>query len=141
MGVYDLVISYDIVCQWYKNLQSRLDLLPEGLLPEEDFRDLVFLIPKFHLPAHIEECHRTFSFNLTPHVARSDGEAPERGWGVVNNVGKSTVEMGPGTRRETLGDHFNDGNWKKTCGLGMLSRAIYSFISWADWLYQVVRCM
>ncbi|KAF8198417.1 hypothetical protein BJ912DRAFT_1020430 [Pholiota molesta] len=34
---------------------------------------------KFHLPAHIAECNLNFSFNLTKHVGRTDGEAPEQG--------------------------------------------------------------
>ena len=28
--------------------------------------------------------------------------------------------MGPGSRRDTLDDHFGDRNWKKTTGLGTL---------------------
>ncbi|KAF6743217.1 hypothetical protein DFP72DRAFT_1080520 [Ephemerocybe angulata] len=112
----DLVISYDIICQWCKNLMLRIPLLP-SLIHPFPITSLTFLIPKFHLPAHVEYCHRTFSYNLTKGVGRSDGEAPERGWARVNAVAKSTAEMGPGTRRDTLDDHFNDGNWKKTCNL------------------------
>lgn len=112
------MISYDIICQWHKNLEPRMGLLPSELLPTHDIQEIVFLIPKFHLPAHIDFCNRTFSFNLSRWVGRSDGEAPERGWARINNVAKSTAEMGPGTRRDTIDDHFNDGNWKKTCSLG-----------------------
>ncbi|KAF6754795.1 hypothetical protein DFP72DRAFT_812516, partial [Ephemerocybe angulata] len=113
----DLVISYDIICQWYKNLMLRISLLPSSIQPFP-ITSLTLLIPKFHLPAHVDYCNRTFSYNLTKGVGRSDGEAPERGWSRVNAVAKSTAEMGPGTRRDTLDDHFNDGNWKKTCLLG-----------------------
>lgn len=116
--VQDLVLSYDIICQWYKNLQERMHLLPDEIVPIHDIQELVFLIPKFHLPAHIDFCNRTYSFNLSRWVGRSDGEAPERGWARINNVAKSTAEMGPGTRRDTIDDHFNDGNWKKTSSLG-----------------------
>ncbi|KAJ7508029.1 hypothetical protein B0H11DRAFT_1685302, partial [Mycena galericulata] len=63
---------------------------------------LVFLVPKFHLPAHIELCNILFSFNLTPFVGRTDGEAPERGWASANRLANSTSISGPGARRDTL---------------------------------------
>lgn len=53
-----------------------------------------------------------------PGVGRTDGEAPERGWSHINPVATSTREMGPGSRRDTLDDHFSDWNWKKTTGMG-----------------------
>ncbi|KAJ7776683.1 hypothetical protein B0H14DRAFT_2631689 [Mycena olivaceomarginata] len=80
---------------------------------KEDEKFVVFLVPKFHLPAHIEQCNIDFSFNLTPFVGRTDGEAPERGWADVNRLANSTSVSGPGARRDTLDVHFQDSNWKK----------------------------
>ncbi|KAJ7890976.1 hypothetical protein B0H14DRAFT_3428848 [Mycena olivaceomarginata] len=77
-----------------------------------------FLVPKFHLPAHIEACNLKFSFHLTPEVGQTDGEAPERGWANANPLARSTKEMGPGSRRDTLDDHFNDWNHKKIIAMG-----------------------
>lgn len=77
-----------------------------------------FFVPKFHLPAHIEKCQTTFSFNFKRGIGRMDGEAPERGWANINPVASSTKEMGPGARRDTLDDFFGDWNWKKVVGLG-----------------------
>jgi hypothetical protein len=114
-----LVVSYDIACQWAKNLRDRMGLYPHELQTAlEGFLSLVFLVPKFHLPAHIASCQIEYSFNLTRWVGRTDGEAPERGWSRFNNVATQTKEMGPGSRRDTLDDHFGDWNWKKTVGLG-----------------------
>lgn len=76
------------------------------------------LVPKFHLPAHLAKCHRDYSFNLTRGVGRTDGEAPERGWGYSNDSATATKEMGPGSRRDTLDDLFGDWNWRKICGFG-----------------------
>ena len=78
----------------------------------------MFLIPKFHLPAHIPRCQVAYSFNFTPHVGRTDGEAPEHGWVNINPAASSTKEMGPGTQRDTLDDHFGDWNWKCITQLG-----------------------
>lgn len=84
---------------------------------------MTFLVPKFHLPAHIEACNLKYSFHLTPDVGQTDGEAPERGWADANPLARSTKEMGPGSRRDTLDDHFNDWNHKKIIALGKLSQS------------------
>ncbi|KAG1787941.1 uncharacterized protein HD556DRAFT_1538926 [Suillus plorans] len=76
-----------------------------------------FFVPKFHLPAHIEKCQTTFSFNFKRGVGCTDGEALERGWANINPVASSTKEMGPGARRDMLDDFFGDWNWKKIVGL------------------------
>lgn len=76
-----------------------------------------YLVPKFHLYAHQTDCQINYSFNLTPGVGRTDGEAPERGWAAMNPVASSTKEMGPGSRRDTLDDHFRDYNWRKIVAL------------------------
>ncbi|KAH7918603.1 hypothetical protein BV22DRAFT_1024324 [Leucogyrophana mollusca] len=114
-----LNVSYDIACQWHKKLWSRMNHIPSHLhlsnCPEKLIR---YFVPKFHLPAHILKCQTMFSFNFSSHVGRTDGESPERGWSNINPVASSTKEMGPGSRRDTLDDHFGDWNWKKVVGLG-----------------------
>ncbi|KAJ7828186.1 hypothetical protein B0H13DRAFT_2437970 [Mycena leptocephala] len=54
---------------------------------------------------HAAACNILYSFNLTPYVGRTD-------------------EMGPGSRRDVLDDHFNDWNHKKIIAFGrvMLER-------------------
>lgn len=114
-----LVVSYDIACQWSINFRRRMSANdPTFFMLNEDV-NTKFLVPKFHLPAHIKPCLTRFSFNYTPGVGRTDGEAPERGWAEVNPLAASTREMGPGARRDTLDSHFGDYNWRKTIGLGM----------------------
>ncbi|KAG6895616.1 hypothetical protein C0992_000364, partial [Termitomyces sp. T32_za158] len=107
-----LVISYDIACQWGKNLRKRCEIYPPNHFPDSDDR-VRYLIPKFHLAAHRPECKVSFSFNFSLGVGRTDGEAPERGWAAINAIAASTKEMGPGSRRDTLDDHFGDYNWRK----------------------------
>ncbi|KAK0435653.1 hypothetical protein EV421DRAFT_1892517 [Armillaria borealis] len=109
----DLVISYDIACQWHKNLFARISKYPESLQPKQLERNILYLVPKFHLPAHILKCRDNFSFNFSAKVGRTDGEAPERGWAATNALAASTKEMGPGARRDTLDNHFGDYNWRK----------------------------
>ena len=121
-----IVFSYDIACQWHKNLWERMKIFPPEEALSNSVKSVLFLVLKFHLPAHVEACNLQFSFNLTKGVGRTDGEAPERGWANINPAAQSTKEMGPGTRRDTLDDHFGDWNWKKTIKLGMLFIYFYS---------------
>ncbi|KAJ7438372.1 hypothetical protein B0H11DRAFT_1752825 [Mycena galericulata] len=118
-------VSYDIACQWHINIMNRMASYEAELQIVDDKKFLVFLVPKFPLPAHIEECNLKFSFNLTPEVGQTDGEAPERGWANANPLAGSTREMGPGARRDMLNEHFNDWNWKKIVALGKLWRTMY----------------
>ncbi|KAG1741401.1 hypothetical protein EDD22DRAFT_786709, partial [Suillus occidentalis] len=111
-------ISYDIACQWSKNLQEQMRKYPDHIRFDRSNKFITFLVPKFHLPAHILACQITYSHNLIRGMGRTDGEAPERGWANINPVATSTRKMGPGSWRDTLDDHFGDFNWKKLTNLG-----------------------
>jgi hypothetical protein len=115
-----LYVSYDIACQWHKNLRERMNIYPNKEELWNGTRYVTYLVPKFHLPAHIADCNLLFSFNLTKGVGRTDGEAPERGWANINPLAHSTKEMGPGTRHDTIDNHFGDWNWKKVIAMGKL---------------------
>ena len=81
---------------------------------------MTYLVPKFHLNAHISSCQASYSFNFEPFVGRTDGEAPKHAWADSNGVATSTREMGPGSRRDTLDDHFAHYNWSKITSFGKL---------------------
>ncbi|TFK60201.1 hypothetical protein BDN72DRAFT_750605, partial [Pluteus cervinus] len=50
----DVVASYDIACQWCRNLLERIQGYAKSLHLDEDVvNSFTFLVPKFHLPAHI----------------------------------------------------------------------------------------
>jgi hypothetical protein len=116
--IHVLNISYNIACQWNKNLWSRMSTFPHQYHIDHDHKVVTFFVPKFHLPAHVASCQTKFSFNFIKGVGRTDGEAPERGWADINPIATSTRAMGPGSRRDTLDDHFNNWNWKKVCTMG-----------------------
>jgi len=114
-----VIVSYDIACQWSRNLWDCMKTYHHRLHLDTTGWKIIFLVQKFHLPAHVSKCQTAFSFNFTPQVGRTDGEAPECGWADINPVAASTREMGPGSRRDTLDDHFGDWNWKKVVAFGM----------------------
>ncbi|OJA09031.1 hypothetical protein AZE42_11088 [Rhizopogon vesiculosus] len=136
-----LKVSYDIACQWSKHLWSRMEMLPSSFRIDRENKCTTFLVPKFHLPAHTLQCQIDYSFNLTRHVGRTDGEAPERGWANINPIASSTKEMGPGSRRDTLDDHFGDSNWKRCTHLGRLiaCRLTEAVAQHADHLREVTE--
>lgn len=118
-----LLFSYDIACQWSRNISRRLVQLPESMrLSDKQLHLLRFAIPKFHISAHGLECQCNFSFNYQPYMARTDGEDPERWWAHINPVSMSTKEMGPGARLDTLDDHASAWNWQKITGFGKCFR-------------------
>ncbi|KAG2349429.1 hypothetical protein BDR05DRAFT_972471 [Suillus weaverae] len=92
-----LNISYDIACQWNKHLWHHMASFPP-LNATHTAKKVTFFMPKFYLPAHIESCQTSFSFNFACGIGRMDGDAPERGWVNINPMALSTKEMGPGTR-------------------------------------------
>jgi len=112
-----IMISYDIVCQWSRNLKTRMKTLPERLHLPDDVK-LTFRVPKFHLPAHVSKCWAPFSLNFTRGVGRMDGEGVERTWSSLNGVACCVSMMGPGGRTDTLDDFCNDHNWLKTMNTG-----------------------
>ncbi|KAK0457087.1 uncharacterized protein EV420DRAFT_1271922, partial [Desarmillaria tabescens] len=125
----DLVISYDITCQWHKNLFVYISKYPMDLQPGQLEHNILYLVPKFHLPVHILKCRNDFSFNFSAKVGRTDGEAPKRTWAATNALANSTKEMGPGSRWDTLDDHFGDYNWRKIVIMGTLFSATIFDIS------------
>ena len=69
-----------------------------------------FLVPKFHLPAHVEQCRINLSFNYMKNVGCTNGESPECGWVKLNVLALSMQEMGPGRRQDTIDCNIGDEN-------------------------------
>ncbi|SJL12099.1 uncharacterized protein ARMOST_15520 [Armillaria ostoyae] len=61
-----------------------------------------------------------FAIGIQDGMGRTDGEGIEHTWAVVNALAKLTKEMGPGSRHDTLDDHFSYHNFMKLIGLGRL---------------------
>jgi Kyakuja-Dileera-Zisupton transposase len=59
-----IIFSYDIACQWFKKLWVQHTTLPEHLQLDHTSKKTQFVIPKFHMRAHNQQCHTMFSLNL-----------------------------------------------------------------------------
>ncbi|KAG8939355.1 hypothetical protein FRC04_006635 [Tulasnella sp. 424] len=114
-GLKDLVISYDIACKYSINFLERVCNSPYPLLPDnlQSLVSILWLIGKFHLGGHCEECQKFFNFNYTQGVGRMSGELVEIIWSYFDFLKYQTREMGPGSRQEMLSDAMNYWNWQK----------------------------
>ncbi|TDL20498.1 hypothetical protein BD410DRAFT_725441 [Rickenella mellea] len=116
------VVSYDICCQWSKNLFDRLRRLPDDMFFEVEIDGIRYAIPKFHILAHLLKCQLNYSLNLMRGVGRTDGENIERGWSKIDAAAGSTKEMGPGSCHDTLNNHWGFTNWLVYIGFGKTLR-------------------
>ena len=115
-----LVISYDIACQWRKNLFERMTEYPEEMRLPSDL-EVEVGIPNWHVNGHGMECQNNLLISYIPGVGRTCGEDVETSWAHTNSLAPSTREMGPGARRETLNDHWNGWNFRKIVGFRKLN--------------------
>ncbi|KAJ7653714.1 hypothetical protein DFH06DRAFT_1270103 [Mycena polygramma] len=106
-------ISYDIVCQWWKELAERLKNLPDLVKAYLILPMIIFVIPKMHIHAHIIACHILYSLNLVPGSGQTDGEGIECPWSNIGGIASATRAMGPGARHDTIDDHWGYWNWGK----------------------------
>ncbi|KAJ3714963.1 hypothetical protein C8R42DRAFT_725909 [Lentinula raphanica] len=114
------VVSYDIACQWHKNLVRRVRSLPSLVSWDLSLQKIFFAIPKLHIHGHQLSCQLNFSLNWLWGAGRTDGEGVERPWAHLGPIASSTRDMGPGSRHGTMNDHFGHWNWVKLTGLGSL---------------------
>ncbi|TRM55258.1 hypothetical protein BD626DRAFT_553106 [Schizophyllum amplum] len=113
-----VILSYDIACQFSKNLVERVKKLPPLLRFVAVARTMRFVIPKLHILGHRLVCQLLFNLAYLFGGARTDGEGVERPWAHLGPLGTSLRQMGPGTAADTLDDHLSHWNWLKLIALG-----------------------
>ncbi|KAF7798643.1 hypothetical protein EIP86_009867 [Pleurotus ostreatoroseus] len=105
---------------WAIHFFSRISAYPELAQIKLDAKEVRYAIPMYHFRAHKEKNHNKYSFHLMEGVGRSCGESIERNWPKHEETAASTREMGPGSRHDTLEDHFGYANWRVYTSLGPL---------------------
>ena len=121
-AILSFVFSYDIVCQWSRNLKTRMAQLPHCMQISPDRLGRArFILPKFYMYGHGMKCQLRYSLNFLKWSARTNGEDPERWWAHINPISMSTREMGIGARHDTIDDHARAWNWRKIVNFGISS--------------------
>ena len=128
------ILSYDIVCQWWKLLKDRLLLLPPLVRLNVVLNMYRFVVPKMHIHGHTMACQLLYSLNLVPGSGQTDGEGIERPWAMIGGVAASTRNNGPGARADALDFHWTYWNWTKLVGLrqsikGIVFLGLTSFVA------------
>lgn len=108
-----LVLSYDIACQFSKNIWTRMKELPTKYHLNIDWINVRWLVPNFHLPGHKKGCHSPFSFHWLWGAGRTHGETVEQNWEFLNGIAASTKMMGLGARHIALEGLFSFHNWRR----------------------------
>ncbi|TFK18461.1 hypothetical protein FA15DRAFT_729809 [Coprinopsis marcescibilis] len=116
-----LVITYDIACQWGKNLKARLSGMPKRL-QVADSVEIEVAIPSWHINGHGKLCQDRFHVGYIEGIGRLCGDEVEQTWWNTNSLGASVREMGPAARHEVLNDHWNAFNFRKVVGFRLRFR-------------------
>ena len=98
-GISRVLVSYDIGCQWVKNLQSRISRY--SISTSLDLSSLCYwrvVVPKFHLSGHGESCQALYNLNYTKGAGRMDGERIEGGWSLSGSMAVWMRKNGPNAR-------------------------------------------
>ncbi|KAJ7699121.1 hypothetical protein B0H16DRAFT_1349289 [Mycena metata] len=108
-----LILSYDIACQFSKNIWSRMEALPEKYHLKINKLNIRWMVPNFHLPPHKTGCHSPFSFHWLWGAGCTHGETVEQNWEFLNGAAASTKLMGLGARFAALEGLFAFHNWRR----------------------------
>ncbi|SJL13406.1 uncharacterized protein ARMOST_16849 [Armillaria ostoyae] len=108
----EVVISYDIVCQWGVHFWEHMAEFPDDARLKLTQDAIIMCVPKFHLWAHKPQCHTRFSFNYVRGSGQTHRETIEENWADSNKASAQTKMMGPGARQDTLDNIFRFHNYR-----------------------------
>ena len=95
-GISHMLVSYDIGCQWVKNLQSQISHYSiSALLNLSSLCYWRVVVLKFHLSGHGEGCQIIYNLNYTRGAGHMDGECIESGWSQSGSMAVWTRENSP----------------------------------------------
>ncbi|KAG2133551.1 uncharacterized protein EDB93DRAFT_1242852 [Suillus bovinus] len=110
-----LNVSYNIACRWSKHLWGRMSKYPSRMHFTCDGKIMTFLVPKFHLPAHI-----TTTWEMGPGARQDtlDDHFGDYNWKKVTNFGvsllsKIKVAIPEHDRHQQDFDDFHVAGWKE----------------------------
>jgi hypothetical protein len=116
----DVLHSYDINCQFSKNIWDRFDTLPDNIkdVPPPSPDRWTHVIPKVHLKGHVWLCQVCYSLNFHHGCAHFCGECIEHMWALMNGIALSTREMRAGRQCDWIDFHMGHHNYIKQHGIG-----------------------
>jgi hypothetical protein len=117
-GITDVVVTYDIGCQWGINLSTRLpNYTTMPPLDLDSLRSFRVAVPKFHITGHGAPCQARSNLAYMDGVGMTHGEGVETIWSHSTSLATWSRENGPAARHLILDDHWTGWNWRKYVGL------------------------
>ncbi|KAK7015430.1 CxC2 domain-containing protein [Favolaschia claudopus] len=112
----DEMATYDIACEYTIHLESRIAKnFPDVLVKVKKMR---WGVSSLHIQGHQEDCMYKYGTAYLSCVGHLHGETAEQWWPEANQLGPHVRQMNNGHRQDTIIDHQNDWNYKKTAGIG-----------------------
>ena len=105
------LIIYDICCQWIMHFREQVSTLE--WLKMSDLLDIIGVVGKWHLAAHIPSCFLKFTLNFVEGATQVDGEIMETLWSGLDEVAGLSQAMSLAHYQETIDEYMNDSNWRK----------------------------
>ncbi|KAI5895151.1 uncharacterized protein SCHCODRAFT_02494560 [Schizophyllum commune H4-8] len=116
--VDNVMVTYDIGCQWKVNLLRRLDDMPDHLRGTGSRLAIDVRLPVWHGNVHELSCRTANSVRYAKGAGKPDGEGPERIWAGMNSIAYATKEMGAGVREDTIERFTGHHNMQKNAAFG-----------------------
>ncbi|KAJ6493720.1 hypothetical protein C8R47DRAFT_1213989 [Mycena vitilis] len=113
-----LTVSYDIACQWKKNLPERNSSSTSAFNWTSRKSTSSAGFPCGTRGSHETACEEENSLSIRPGVGKSDGEGVERVWSGIGPAAYHTKDMGLGNRADTLEDKVDYHNHQKNLAQG-----------------------
>jgi len=118
-GIWHLVVTYDIACQWGQHLGKWLsNYTATKELNINSLQSLRFAVPKFHLVSHGKYCYLNHNLAFMRGVGMTHGENVETIWSHSTSLAIWSRENGPHVQHTLLDTHWSGWNWRKLTNLG-----------------------
>ena len=123
-GIRHIVVTYDIACQWGKEVRQRLEEYESTKdITLRSLSSLRFAVPKFHLIGHGKSCHLNYNLAFMRGVGMTHSESVETIWSHSTSLALWSQENGPQAHHTLLDAHWSGWNWRKLVHLRKVSPA------------------
>ena len=121
-GIKDVVVTYDIGCQWGKHALRRFKDSPSiPFIDTASLNSFRIAVPKFHIIGHGASCQASYNLAYMDGVGMTHGEGVETIWSHSTSLATWSRENGPATHHLILDNHWTGWNWRKLVGLRKFS--------------------
>ena len=83
-----------------------------------DTMEIMGVVGKWHLAAHIWDCFPKFTLNFVEGAGQVEGKILETLWSRMDEIAGLVQSMSIAHHQETVDEHMNDSNWRKTIQMG-----------------------